>query len=119
MKKILLVVLILMLSVSLFGCAKEKKDQQATPPPNEAADDGTIYKNQQYGFTFTLPATWQGYTIVNGKWEGLEMGSPNIAATGPQISIRHPQWSKEDPRQDIPIMIFSLTQWQDLQQENI
>ena len=245
MKKIFLVVLVLMISLTLFGCAKEKKDQQATPQPNEAADkqsvtdlvtdfgdklqmvsllapantvkqsmqenyekfvspdllakwqsdpanapgrvssspwpdrievssvqklsddsyevkgevieitstevgsdkaaarrpitctvkklaqgwridavklgdyvsNETIYKNPQYGFTFTLPDTWQGYTIVSEKWEGLAIGSEEITATGPEISIRHPQWTKENPRQDIPIMIFTLAQWQDLQQE--
>ncbi|HNX92294.1 MAG TPA: hypothetical protein PKI17_02125, partial [Syntrophomonas sp.] len=98
--------------------AKEKKDQQqATPKPNEAADKQIIYKNSQYGFTFTLPDTWQGYTIVSEKWEGLAIGSQEITATGPVLSIRHPQWTKENPRQDIPIMIFTLAQWQDLQQE--
>jgi len=77
----------------------------------------TIYKNSQYGFTFTLPDTWKGYTIVSEKWEGLAIGSQEITATGPVLSIRHPQWTKENPRQDIPIMIFTLAQWQDLQQE--
>lgn len=79
--------------------------------------EGIIYKNGQYGFTFTLPKTWQGYSIVNEKWEGLGIGSEKITTTGPMISIRHPQWTKEKPRQDIPIMIFTLAQWQDLQQE--
>jgi hypothetical protein len=77
----------------------------------------TLYQNSQYGFTFTLPDSWQGFTIVNDKWEGTGIGSAQIIATGPEISIRHPQWSKDNPRQDIPIMIFTLAQWQDLQQE--
>jgi hypothetical protein len=33
------------------------------------------------------------------------------------ISIRHPQWTAKNPRQDIPIMIFTITQWDSLQQE--
>ena len=33
------------------------------------------------------------------------------------ISIRHPQWTAENPRQDIPIMIFTIEQWNSLQQE--
>ena len=30
---------------------------------------------------------------------------------GPLISIRHPLWTEADPRQDIPIMIFTKAQW--------
>jgi hypothetical protein len=32
------------------------------------------------------------------------------------ISIRHPEWTAENPRQDIPIMIFTTAQWNSLQQ---
>jgi hypothetical protein len=30
---------------------------------------------------------------------------------GPCLSIRHPQWTEESPRQDIPIFIFTHRQW--------
>jgi hypothetical protein len=77
-----------------------------------------VYKNTQYGFNFTLPASWKGYTIVNEKWEGLASdGSQKVAETGPKISIRHPLWTNQNPRQDIPIMIFTLVQWESLQQD--
>ncbi|MDP1086626.1 hypothetical protein Q6245_30140, partial [Klebsiella pneumoniae] len=35
----------------------------------------------------------------------------------PMISIRHPDWTSQNPRQDIPIMIFTLAQWNMLQQD--
>ncbi|MDD4776329.1 MAG: hypothetical protein PHG75_07440 [Syntrophomonas sp.] len=36
---------------------------------------------------------------------------------GPIVSIRHPQWMESEPRQDIPIMIFQINQWNSLQKE--
>ncbi|MGE5653060.1 MAG: hypothetical protein ACM3ZQ_02165 [Bacillota bacterium] len=77
--------------------------------------DTATYKNTQYGFSFALPKGWQGYTIVTNKWEGLPVGGQSPIATGAMLAIRHPQWSAEVPRQDIPIMIFTLKQWDSLQ----
>ena len=80
--------------------------------------DTVVYKNTQYGFNFTLPASWKGYTIVNDKWEGLALDdSQKVAETGPKVSIRHPLWTTQNPRQDIPIMIFTLAQWESLQRD--
>ena len=77
------------------------------------------YKNTQYGFTFSLPLTWQGYSIAGNKWEGEAsvQGSDVVVEKGPIIFIRHPQWTKENPRQDIPIMVFTISEWNELQQE--
>jgi len=36
------------------------------------------------------------------------------ARQGPIISIRHPLWTKENPRQDIPVMVFTRKQWDSL-----
>ena len=79
-----------------------------------------VYKNTQYGFHFNLPDSWKGYTISNETWEGLGIdGSQNgkVVETGPLITIRHPQWTAQNQRQDIPIMIFTLSQWNSLQKE--
>ena len=35
---------------------------------------------------------------------------------GPQILIRHPKSTPQNPRQDIPIMVFTLDQWNSLQE---
>lgn len=76
-----------------------------------------IYHNSQYGFSFELPESWQGYTIVSDQWKGFTVGSQEAepAQTGLLFSIRHPRWTTDNPRQDIPIMVFTLSQWESLQ----
>ena len=62
--------------------------------------------------------SWKGYTIVDSKWEGSSVdssGQNKTTETGPEIKIRHPEWTEQNPREDIPIMIFTLAQWNDLQ----
>ncbi len=75
-----------------------------------------VYENTQYGFCFYLPETWKGYSIVEEQWEVTNGGE--LIETGPQLLIRHPVWAKEAPRQDIPIMVFALEQWNALQKGN-
>jgi len=84
----------------------------------EAAD--VAYENTQYGFRFSLPESWMGYSIVTDKWSGLapdDAKGEKVVETGPMISIRHPLWTSANPRQDIPVMIFTLAQWNSLQQD--
>ncbi|WP_055669886.1 YjgB family protein [Desnuesiella massiliensis] len=76
-----------------------------------------IYKNTQYRFNFTLPKSWQGFSIVAGNWMSNDIASGKGTETGPMLSIRHPQWTTKNPRQDIPIFIFTLDQWNLLQKE--
>ena len=81
----------------------------------QANNDSLAYVNPQYGFSFSLPESWKGYSIVNDEWKGLSIGDSTVLETGPTISIRHPKWTNENPRQDIPIMIFTVQQWDSLQ----
>jgi hypothetical protein len=81
---------------------------------------GSAYVNTPYGFQFALPDSWKGYTVVTDKWEGRAAGVSMEEApmeTGPMILIRHPEWTADKPRQDIPILVFTLAQWDALQQE--
>ncbi len=85
-----------------------------------AKSDSIVYKNTEYGFNFSLPESWKGFTIITDKWEGQAIEgeeSGKVVETGPLISIRHPEWTPENPRQDIPIMIFTHNQWSSLQEE--
>lgn len=86
----------------------------------DPALDSLVYDNAQYGFRFTLPASWQGYSIVTSTWEGLATVSTQgeqAVEMGPLLSIRHPQWTDNRPRQDIPIMVFTQDQWNQLTQD--
>jgi len=120
--------LLLLSCVYLSGCAngdKQTGQSDLTAETGAAGDadmeDGTIeYKNTEYGFSFALPESWKGYQIVDERWEGLAIGGRQggeVVETGPLVSIRHPQWTSRNQRQDIPIMVFTLTQWDALQRE--
>jgi hypothetical protein len=82
--------------------------------------DSVVYKNTGYGFKFSLPKSWRDFSIINDKWEGVVQGDQQAGEaieTGPIILIRHPQWTSENQRQDIPIMVFTTSQWDLLQKE--
>ena len=75
-----------------------------------------VYENKQYNFQFYLPNTWEGYSIVEDQWKGVSLvDSADEKLSGPIIIIRHPQWTEDSKRQDIPIMIFTTDQWEALQ----
>lgn len=132
MKTIVLVCFILLVSFFLFsitsgGEASAVSGVQIYPGDMETAIEcmvikearqqagSIVYKNAQYGFEFTLPASWKGYKIVTDKWEGLPAGGETPVETGPIIIIRNPLWTEEIPYQDIPIMILTTAQWDSLQ----
>lgn len=81
---------------------------------------GIVYDNKEYGFRLMLPESWKGYTVVTGQWDGMSIPDnqgEKPAATGPSLSIRHPLWTKDAPRQDIPLYVFTLAQWNDMSQD--
>ncbi len=95
--------------------------------PNQANksdedDKSIIYVNKEYGFNFALPNSWDKYLIVTDTWEGRSFDASQgdkVIETGPLISIRHPLWTKKNPRQDIPIMIFTFSQWYQIVHEKL
>jgi hypothetical protein len=104
-----------------FKCVPiPEPEQQATTPPTTTPESTSIfYKNATYGFTAELPQTWKGYKIITEKWEGFVFNkdqTQNIKSTeGPKLSIRHPKWTAQVKRQDIPVLVFTIKQWNDLQ----
>jgi hypothetical protein len=95
--------------------------QTPSATPAQQAGPGVEYKNKQYEFCFSLPASWKSYSIVTDQWRGTAVNGPHpgqVIARGPIISIRHPLWTAQNPRQDIPIMVFTLKQWKSLEKED-
>jgi len=101
--------------------------QQQASQSSEAKSGGAqsvVYTNKTYGFRFALPAVWKGYSIIVEGWDGERYSKdgdresgPN--ETGPQIVIRDPRWTRENPREDIPIMIFTRSQWKRVEEERL
>lgn len=82
-------------------------------------EQAAVYENTQYGFLFFLPESWVGFTTVHEEWEGIGIDSGKLEERGPLLSLRHPEWTKEAPRQDIPILIFTTEQWALISQEKL
>lgn len=83
---------------------------------------GVAYVSESYGFSFNLPESWRGYSVVTTTWQGYMNSNEEgvgqvLVQEGPEISIRHPLWTEQHPRQDIPIMIFTVAQWDSLQKD--
>lgn len=78
------------------------------------------YKNNQYSFIVSLPSSWKNYSIVIDNWEGnLLSTTTNKTVKGPKILVRSPLWTAKDARQDIPVMIFTLAEWDLIQHEKM
>ena len=124
-KGILIIVIVITLIGTMVYFVLNKKSSQITSTSNKGQTELTQsetpkYNNTEYGFSFTLPASWQGYSIVTLNWEGNMIDVQNGGKVeGPEILIRHPSWTAGNPRQDIPIMIFTFSQWDLVQQEKL
>lgn len=85
--------------------------------PKPLSDLALRYYNAQYDFTFFLPASWQGFSVLPGEWSGQKYIEATdkmvIAERGPEISLRHPRWQAGEHWQDIPIRIFTRAQWEE------
>ena len=111
---VVIIILIVIASGVWFMFQKNTSNNPLTQVKNSVE-----YANNQYGFSFVLPLDWKGYSVVTSKWSGDAISpSGQVQVTslqGPEISIRNPLWTAQTPYQDIPIMIFTIAQWSDLQ----
>lgn len=83
-------------------------------------DYHVLYLNADYDFYLMLPDTWANYSTLTQEWQGQMLDSDQeMTVTGPEILIRHPLWTESDPRQDIPVLIFTLAQWELVQAEKL
>jgi hypothetical protein len=99
-------------------------DGCGTPPKSDIPLNSTLmYRNSDYGLAFSLPATWTGYTVLLKRWESQEYQPTSdrdaVVARGPIVVLRDPRWKSSNPRQDIPILIFTREQWDAHRQEGI
>ena len=89
----------------------ETETETETETQTVATIEENLYINNQYGFDFKLPESWKDYLVIEETWTGT---SSELESTGPTIVLRHPSWTATKQRQDIPILVFTLEQWQDI-----
>jgi hypothetical protein len=82
------------------------------------ASASVTYKNADYGFNFSLPDNWKGYSVVQKTWTGTPLTPGTKSETGPKLLIRNPNWTADIPYEDIPILVFTLAQWDSYTAEN-
>ncbi len=120
---IVIILIIIGLGFMLFKKSPTQETGTTTTQTSTQVASTFVYKNTTYGFNFTLPLSWEGYTLVSDTWNGYQAATTTsgtttgqvLVASGPIISIRNPKWTAATPYQDIPVMIFTVAQWTDLQ----
>jgi len=104
---------------------KQQPSQEESPINNKNVVKTLVYTNKEFGFRFELPRSWKGYSAVVSQWQGgdgrtYQAGEPMPPpVVGPLISIGHPLSTEANPRQNIPIMVFTKAQWRLIEQDKL
>lgn len=125
--KIILCIVALMVGVLIISNNVKKRNNISSPTeevkavPSVLIKSNVNYSNTKYGFILNLPVSWKGYTVLENSWTGMSVGATDgnnyISEIGPLILIRNPLWSEKDPMQDIPVMVFTIDQWNNMQND--
>ncbi len=119
-KIIILAMFLVSLSLITIACTNaideeitvsESDNKTVTTVATVATTEELTYVNEQFGFDFKLPKSWDGYLVLEETWTG---STSELDISGPKIILRHPNWTDSKPMQDIPILIFTPQQWQDI-----
>lgn len=113
MKKKQTLISILVIVVALSGVTYFVYSSRTSPAPviESLVPTSLIYKNNEYGFDFSLPLTWQGYSIIKNTWEGNNLNGAGTKQVGTKLLIRNPKWTEAAPYEDLPILVFTIAQW--------
>lgn len=134
--KTVIIVLALTLAIALaFSIYLSNSKSNPTLPstsPDTSSTTKLTYNNTEYGFTFTLPLGWQGYSVITDMWKGNSLvqttgtnststksgslnesksGPKSESENGPKLILRNPKWTASAPYEDLPILIFTTSQW--------
>jgi hypothetical protein len=84
-------------------------------PPGHPAGFPLRYHDTKTGFTFYLPETWRGYSVLHNEWLGqtyVPANDENITVTrGPVFVLRHPHWTASKMYQDMTLVVYTRSQW--------
>lgn len=107
----ILAVLVIMVAFWVFLSSSKDSVTPSIPDTNTISSTTLVYKNVAYGFDFTLPTDWQGYSIIKETWNGTALVGTSTPS-GPKLLIRNPKWTESAPYEDLPILIFTISQWE-------
>ena len=124
---ILILVLVVIIAVAAYIYIQNSSPVAVSNNPNPPSSGTTTppaqntYTNSQYGFQMTFPASWNGFSVATSSWTGNRIdGVETFAAyTGPEIIFKNPQTTSAQQWQDIPIMVFTPSQWALVEQEKL
>jgi hypothetical protein len=103
------IVALICLTVGIPAASSLPSGIEALPPVR--------YVNKELGFQIDLPESWRGYSVIVLRWQAT---SPEDSTeSGPLIVLRHPLWTEANPREDMPIMVFTRAQFDQVQQEEL
>jgi hypothetical protein len=120
---ILIIIVVAGLGAYIFHSNNKNVSTTSPENPPTTSDSPVTYNNTDYGFTFSLPADWKGYSIVQSTWTGYPItGYPANEApaepSGVKLLLRNPNWTQEKHYEDIPIMIFTIQEWNSYQADD-
>ena len=119
-KNVTIVIIIVIIGIiSYFMFIKKTPNLVIVSPVVNQPAASLTYSNFDYGFSFNLPLSWKGYSIIEENWEGNMIDGTIRKISGSKIIIRHPLWTEEVLMQDIPIMVFTLSQWDLIREEKL
>ena len=88
--------------------------------PNHPPGLPLRFYDSKTGFTFYLPETWRGYSVLHNEWQGqtyLPAKDENLTVTrGPVLVLRHPHWAPTKMYQDITLVVYTRSEWDEEKQ---
>lgn len=105
-----LAIITVALGAILYFFCLSPRDTPVVAGDPDSSSSLIIYKNTKYGFNFSLPTDWQGYSIIEDTWKGFPLKNTAVQ-TGPKLLIRNPKWTAAMPYEDLPILVFTISQW--------
>lgn len=116
-KKTLIALVIIIIALGVILCFSYLSRNDNTVEVSDSNSTSITYKNTDYGFDFTLPLNWQGYSVVKETWSGSPLTN-TPPQSGPKLLIRNPKWTALAPYEDLPILVFTISQWNSYLAEN-
>lgn len=104
---VLSIVALLLISIGVYLFLSNRTNDVVINNPTTTS---IVYRNTEFGFNFSLPNDWQGYSIIKDVWNGTIL-SGTSSQSGAKITIRNPKWTSSVHYEDLPILVFTIAQW--------